>query len=48
LKLLKERGHNITCGAFGGSVIQGIEWHDDVSQYWANCDIRKGGAPDGI
>ncbi len=48
MKLLKERGHNITCGAFGGSVIQGIEWHDDANQYWANCDIRKGGAPDGI
>ncbi|CAF1072394.1 unnamed protein product [Adineta steineri] len=48
LKQLKQRGHNITCGAFGGSVIQGIEWRDEVNQYWANCDIRKGGAPDGF
>ncbi|CAF0992915.1 unnamed protein product [Rotaria sordida] len=48
LKRLKDLGHNITCGAFGGSTIQGIEWRDEVNQYWANCDIRKGGAPDGI
>ncbi|CAF3773833.1 unnamed protein product, partial [Rotaria sordida] len=48
LKRLKDRGHNITCGAFGGSTIQGIEWRNEVNQYWANCDIRKGGAPDGI
>ncbi|CAF4311079.1 unnamed protein product, partial [Rotaria sp. Silwood2] len=48
LKRLKARGHNITCEALGGSVIQGIEWRDEVNQYWANCDIRKGGAPDGI
>ncbi|CAF3867516.1 unnamed protein product, partial [Rotaria sp. Silwood1] len=48
LKRLKDRGHNITCDAFGGSIIQGIEWRDEVNQYWANCDIRKGGAPDGI
>ncbi|CAF3967088.1 unnamed protein product, partial [Rotaria sordida] len=48
LKRLKDRGHNITCNAFGGSVVQGIEWRDEVNQYWANCDIRKGGAPDGI
>ncbi|CAF1282486.1 unnamed protein product [Adineta ricciae] len=48
LKLLKQRGHNITCTAYGGSVIQGIEWRDEVNQYWANCDIRKGGAPHGL
>ncbi|CAF1316917.1 unnamed protein product [Rotaria sordida] len=48
LNHLKQRGHNITCSAYGGSVIQGIEWRDEVNQYWANCDIRKGGAPDGI
>ncbi|UJR22671.1 hypothetical protein I4U23_025709 [Adineta vaga] len=48
LKLLKQRGHNITCSAYGGSIIQGIEWRDEVNQYWANCDIRKGGAPDGF
>jgi hypothetical protein len=48
LKLMKQRGHNITCGAFGGSVIQGIEWRNQSGQYWANCDIRKGGAPAGI
>ncbi|CAF2653013.1 unnamed protein product [Rotaria sp. Silwood2] len=48
LQQLKRRGHNITCSAYGGSVIQGIEWRDEVNQYWANCDIRKGGAPDGI
>ena len=48
LKGLKERGHNISCGAFGGSTIQGIEWRDENAQYWANCDIRKGGAPAGI
>ncbi|CAF0927283.1 unnamed protein product [Rotaria sordida] len=48
LKRLKDRGHNITCGVYGRSVIQGIEWRDEVNQYWANCDIRKGGAPDGI
>ncbi|CAM4874212.1 unnamed protein product [Rotaria socialis] len=48
LKLLKKRGHNITCSTYGGSVIQGIEWRDEVNQYWANCDIRKGGAPDGF
>jgi len=48
LRYLTQRGHNITCGAFGGSTIQGIEWRDKAHQYWANCDIRKGGAPDGI
>ncbi|CAF0760813.1 unnamed protein product [Adineta ricciae] len=48
LQKLKQRGHNITCGAFGGSTIQGIEWREEAKQYWANCDIRKGGAPDGI
>ncbi|UJR26395.1 hypothetical protein I4U23_007727 [Adineta vaga] len=48
LQHLKQRGHNITCGAFGGSTIQGIEWREEANQYWANCDIRKGGAPDGI
>jgi hypothetical protein len=48
LKQLKKRGHNVTCSAYGGSVIQGIEWRDEVDQYWANCDIRKGGAPDGL
>ncbi|CAF1048399.1 unnamed protein product [Adineta steineri] len=48
LQRLKQRGHNITCGSFGGSTIQGIEWRDEANQYWANCDIRKGGAPDGI
>ncbi|CAF4465052.1 unnamed protein product, partial [Rotaria socialis] len=48
LQNLKNRGHNVTCGSFGGSVIQGIEWRDEVNEYWANCDIRKGGAPDGL
>lgn len=48
LRELKFRGHNITCGTFGGSVIQGIEWRDEVNEYWANSDIRKGGSPDGI
>ena len=48
LKELANRGHNITCGSFGGSTIQGIEWRAVANQYWANCDIRKGGAPDGI
>ncbi|CAF1581510.1 unnamed protein product [Rotaria sp. Silwood1] len=48
LQKLKQRGHNITCSAYGGSVIQGIEWRDEVNQYWTNCDIRKGGAPDGL
>ncbi|CAF0969193.1 unnamed protein product [Rotaria magnacalcarata] len=48
LQNLKSRGHNVTCGSFGGSVIQGIEWRDEVNEYWANCDIRKGGVPDGL
>ena len=48
MKQLKERGHNVTCGTFGGSVIQGIEWRDEANQYWANSDIRKGGEPAGI
>ncbi|CAF4418997.1 unnamed protein product, partial [Rotaria magnacalcarata] len=25
-----------------------IEWRDEVNEYWANCDIRKGGVPDGL
>ena len=45
---MKERGHNITCSNSAGATVQGIEWRDDVNQYWANSDIRKGGAPDGI
>ncbi|CAF1420449.1 unnamed protein product [Rotaria sordida] len=45
---LKQRGHNITYSEYGFSTIQGIEWRDEVNQYWANCDIRKDGAPDGI
>ncbi|CAF1440184.1 unnamed protein product [Rotaria sordida] len=45
---LKQRGHNITYSEYGFSAIQGIEWRDEVNQYWANCDIRKDGAPDGI
>ncbi|CAF4969765.1 unnamed protein product, partial [Rotaria sp. Silwood1] len=45
---LKQRGHNITSSAFGGSSVQGIEWREEVNQLWANCDIRKGGAPDGL
>ncbi|CAM2728096.1 unnamed protein product [Rotaria socialis] len=48
LQNLKNRGHNVTCSVLGGSAMQGIEWRDEVNEYWANCDIRKGGAPDGL
>ncbi|CAF1988562.1 unnamed protein product, partial [Rotaria magnacalcarata] len=48
LQSLKRRGHNVTCSVLGGSAMQGIEWRDEVNEYWANCDIRKGGGPDGL
>ncbi|CAF1527772.1 unnamed protein product, partial [Rotaria sordida] len=44
---LRRRGHKTTCTSYGGSVVQGIEWRLQEKQYWANCDIRKGGNPHG-
>lgn len=44
---LKRRGHTTKCKAYGGSVVQGIEWRVPEKQYWANSDVRKGGDPDG-
>ncbi|CAF2748616.1 unnamed protein product [Rotaria sp. Silwood2] len=43
LNELRRRGHKTTCTSYGGSVVQGIEWRLEEKQYWANCDIRKGG-----
>ncbi|UJR13097.1 hypothetical protein I4U23_000121 [Adineta vaga] len=45
---LKKRGHNIVFSASIGSAVQGIEWKEELNQFWANCDRRKGGAPDGF
>lgn len=47
LNELKRRGHELKCTAYGGSIIQGIEWNNDQKQYWANSDVRKGGNPHG-
>ncbi|CAF1417852.1 unnamed protein product [Adineta ricciae] len=44
---LKRRGHKTKCTAYGGSVVQAIEWRIEEKQYWANCDVRKGGNPQG-
>ncbi|CAF1241255.1 unnamed protein product, partial [Didymodactylos carnosus] len=46
LSQLAKRGHKINCTAYGGSVVQGIEWRDDTLELWTNSDNRKGGAPD--
>lgn len=48
LQQLKSKGHNIQCGIYGGSIVQGIEWRKDDNHLWACSDIRKNGAPDGI
>lgn len=45
---MKQHGHNIICGKFGESTIQGIECCNDVNQYWPNCHICKGGALNGL
>ncbi|CAF1231369.1 unnamed protein product, partial [Didymodactylos carnosus] len=47
LSQLAKRGHKINCTAYGGAVVQGIEWRDDAQELWANSDVRKGGAPNG-
>ncbi|UJR24667.1 hypothetical protein I4U23_006040 [Adineta vaga] len=47
LNELKIRGHKTKCISYGGSVVQAIEWRTEEKQYWANCDIRKGGNPHG-
>ncbi|CAF3511685.1 unnamed protein product [Rotaria sp. Silwood1] len=48
LEELRKRGHNIQCGMYGGSIVQGIEWRKQENQLWACSDVRKGGAPSGI
>ncbi|CAF1183876.1 unnamed protein product [Adineta steineri] len=47
LNELKRRGHKMKCIPYGGSIVQAIEWRQQEKQYWANCDIRKGGNPHG-
>ncbi|CAF2972356.1 unnamed protein product [Rotaria sp. Silwood2] len=48
LEELRKLGHNIQCGMYGGSIVQGIEWRKQENQLWACGDVRKNGAPSGI
>ncbi|CAF3225729.1 unnamed protein product, partial [Rotaria sp. Silwood2] len=48
LEELRKLGHNIQCGMYGGSIVQGIEWRKQENQLWACSDVRKSGAPSGI
>ncbi|CAF3485941.1 unnamed protein product [Rotaria sp. Silwood1] len=48
LEELRKLGHNIQCGMYGGSIVQGIEWRKQENQLWACSDVRKSGAPNGI
>ncbi|CAF1275262.1 unnamed protein product [Adineta ricciae] len=45
---LRKRGHQIVSVDSIGSAVQGIEWKEELNEFWANCDRRKGGKPDGF
>lgn len=44
---LKDKGHQLRCFNYGGSVLQGIALKDN-GLIEASCDARKGGQPDGF